>query len=63
MFRGFDLIFDAFEKLINDGYRSDLEQLNDRNISLLLQAMNCNGKERECLLLKHALDLCDSSQC
>ena len=56
MHPGFNRIFDAFETLI-EGSRLELEHLNDRNINVLLLAMEAHGNERSCILLQHSLAL------
>ena len=52
---GWDLIFQAFEQLMNENCEHLLVELNDSNINVLLKASKETGLYRKCTLYKHVL--------
>ena len=54
---GFDSIFWAFEILMKNGNENMLKDINDRNVNVLLEASKATGDKRNCILMKHAVQL------
>ena len=53
--KGWDLIFKAFEQLMQNKCEHVLVSLNDPNINVLLKASKEIGAARKCTLYSHAL--------